>query len=213
VDKWDRETQAHRLTGVAANDCHHNQVMVLKMVDADTVLLGTIVDPDDGMQKISAAARPGIKELTKGRQPGDIVARVDIDPYFRSFWNSSTHVLAPQLDEQTIRRALKAGHAYVAHDWMCEATGFRYEALDAAGGRVGLIGDEVRLGAGLKLSAHYPLPCHTRLLRNGSLIAEFPGQDRVEFTVKEPGVYRLEAWLILDEEARAWIFANPIYVR
>ena len=22
--KWDAETQTHRLTGVAANDCHHN---------------------------------------------------------------------------------------------------------------------------------------------------------------------------------------------
>lgn len=213
VDKWDKETQSHRLTGVAANDCHHNQVMVLKMVDENTVLLGTIVDKDDEMRKITAETRPGIRELTKGRKPGDFVARVDIDPYFRSFWNSSTHVLAPRLDEKTIRRALKAGHAYVAHDWMCEATGFRYEALNARGKPVGILGDEINHGDGLKLSAQFPIACRTRLLRNGSLIAETTGKDGVEFPVREPGVYRLEAWLMVDGEVRPWIFANPIYVR
>jgi hypothetical protein len=31
--------------------------------------------------------------------------------------------------------------------------------------------------------------------------------------VKEPGAYRLEAWLELDGELRPWIFANPVYVR
>ena len=33
VDKWDAGTKLLRLTGVAANDCHHNQVFVVKMVD------------------------------------------------------------------------------------------------------------------------------------------------------------------------------------
>ena len=51
------------------------------------------------MRKITATLRPGIKEMTKGHKPGDILARLDIDPYFRSFRNSSTHVLAPKLDE------------------------------------------------------------------------------------------------------------------
>lgn len=165
------------------------------------------------MQKVKAASRPGIKELTKGRKPGDIVARVDVDPYFRSFWNSSTHVLAEKLDEKTIRRALKAGHAFVAHDWMCEATGFRMEALNADGKSVGIMGDEVKYAEGMKLSARFPIACQTRLLRNGALIAETSGKDRLEFSVKEPGVYRLEAWLTVDGEARPWIFANPIYVR
>jgi hypothetical protein len=61
--------------------------------------------------------------MTKGHQRGDTLARVDLDPYHRSFWNVGTHLLAPQLDEATLRAALKSGHAYVAHDWMCDATG------------------------------------------------------------------------------------------
>jgi len=136
-----------------------------------------------------------------------------LDPYERSFWNTSTHVLAPKLDEPTLRTALKAGHAYVAFDWMCEATGFRFEALNAAGKPAGIMGDEVKYAEGLKLTAQFPLPCQTRLLRNGLPVAETAGKDRAEFPAKEPGVYRLEAWLTVDGEPRPWIFANPIYVR
>jgi hypothetical protein len=213
LDKWDEGTKTQRLTGVAANDCHHNQVLVLKMVDEETVLLGTIVDKDDQMRKVTAGSRPGIRELTKGRKPGDIVARVDVDPYYRSFWNSSTHVLAPKLDEPTLRAALKAGHAYVAHDWMCEATGFRWEAMDAKNTSLAIMGDEIKFAAGLKLRAQFPIACHARLIRNGVQIAEFPGKDQWEFSLKEPGVYRVEAWLSLDGELRPWIFVNPIYVR
>ena len=213
LDKWDAETKLLRLTGVAANDCHHNQVLVLKMVDEETVLLGTVVDKDDGMRKIKAGSRPGIKAMTQNHKPGDVLARVDLDPYERSFWNSSTHVLAPKLDELAIRSALKAGHAYVAHDWMCEATGFRYEALDADGKSAGIMGDELKYTEGLKLSAQFPLACQTRLLRHGVLVAETAAKERMEFPVKEPGVYRLEAWLTVDGEARPWIFSNPIYVR
>ena len=33
------------------------------------------------------------------------------------------------------------------------------------------------------------------------------------FAVREPGVYRLEAFLKLDGEYRPWLFANPIYVQ
>ena len=65
------------------------------MVDADTVLVGTNVDPDDKMRKVSAALRPGVRELTRGRKAGDVPARVDVDPYRVAFRNSTTHVLAP----------------------------------------------------------------------------------------------------------------------
>jgi hypothetical protein len=213
MDKWDAGTKLFRLTGVAANDCHHNQVLVMKMVDEETVLLGTIVDKDEGMRKITAGSRPGIKELTKGHKPGDVIVRVDLDPYERSFWDSCTHVLAPKLAEATIRAALKSGHAYVAFDWMCEATGFRFQASKADGKPSGIMGDEVKFSEGMKLTAQFPVGCQIRLLRDGAQAAESTGQDRIEFPVKEPGVYRLEAWLTLDGEPRPWIFANPIYVR
>jgi hypothetical protein len=213
LKKWDEGTRLKRLTGVAANDCHHNQVFIVKMVDAETVLLGTNVDADDKMRKVTAGARPGIREMTKGRKAGDVLVRLDFDPYYRSFRNSSTHILAPRLEEAAIRSALKAGHAYVAHDWMCDATGFGFEAIDAQGKLLAGMGDEVKLSDGLKLSAKLPLPAYIRLLRRGQEVAK--SEDRADFhyAVKERGAYRVEAWLKLDGEWRPWLFANPVYVK
>jgi hypothetical protein len=213
LDKWDKDTRRRRLTGVAANDCHHNQVFLVKMVDEQTVLLGTNVDADKDMRKLTAALRPGIREMTKGHKPGDVLARLDIDPYFRSFRNTSTHVLAPRLDEAAIRAALKAGHAYVAHDWMCDATGFRFGSSDGRGEPAGIVGDEVRLAEGLRLTAQLPVPAYVRLLRYGQEVAKAERSTEFEFAVTEAGAYRLEAWLQLDGEYRPWIFTNPIYVR
>jgi hypothetical protein len=213
LDKWDEGTRRRRLTGVAANDCHHNQVLIVKMADEQTVLIGTNVDEDRTMRKLTAALRPGIKEMTKGHKPGDVLVRLDTDPYFISFRNSCTHVLAPKLDEPTIRAALKAGHAFVAHDWMGDASGFRFCASDERGRQAAIMGDEVRLGGGLKLTARLPLPAYVRLMRHGKEVAKWEEKMEVEFVVKEAGVYRLEAWLRLDGELRPWVFANPVYVR
>jgi hypothetical protein len=212
LDKWDEGVRRGRLTGVAANDCHHNQVLVVKMVDADTVRVGTNVDEDKQMRKVTAALRPGVRELTKGRKPGDVLARLDTDPYAVSFRNSATHVLAPKLDETGLRAALKAGHAFVAHDWMCDATGFCFVASDSHGGQAAIMGDEVKRADGLKFRAKLPLPAYVRLLHHGKEVAKVDCQSVFEFAVKEAGAYRLEAWLELDGELRPWIFANPIYV-
>lgn len=212
MDKWDAGTKVRRLTGIAANDCHHNQVLVVKMVDADTVRVGTNVDEDEKMTKFTADARPGIREMTKGRKPGDVLARVDVDPYYRSFRNASTHVLAAKLNETSIRTALKAGHAYVAHEWTADATGFRFEAFDGRE-RVGIMGDEVKRADGLQLSAKLPLPALVRLLRHGEEVARVEDKGELTFAPKDAGAYRLEAWLKLDGEWRPWIYSNPIYVR
>jgi hypothetical protein len=213
LDKWDEGTRQRRLTGVAANDCHHNQVLLVKMVDAETVLIGTNVDPDRQMRKVTATLRPGIREMTKGHKPGDVLARLDTDPYAVSFRNCATHVLAPRLDEPALRAALKAGHAFVAHDWMGDATGLRFAARDGRGGMAGIMGDEVKLADGLKLTARLPLPAYVRLLRYGQEVAKSEGKADLELAVKEAGAYRLEAWLRLDGEFRPWVFTNPIYVR
>lgn len=215
--KWDSETPRRRLTGVAANDCHHNQVFVVKVLDADTVLLGTIVDPDEKMQKVSVLVRPGLREMIRGRQPGEVVVRIDFDPYVRSFRNVCTHVLAPELTESAIRDALRAGRAYVAHDWMADPTGFRFSVRGDAGHEreavVGLMGDELGYRAGLRLEARFPVACsRIRLIRDGVQVASGRGAE-FEYRVREPGVYRVEGWVTLDAEERCWLLSNPVYLR
>lgn len=216
LNKWDRESQARPIVGVAANDCHHNQVFIAKMVDNDTVAVGTIVDPDDGLRKLTAKQYPGIPAMTQGHVPGDIVAQLDFDPYYRSFFNVSTHILAPELTESAIREALLAGHAYVSHEWMCDATGFFFGArhvddAQAAAPRA-IMGDEIEYRSGLQLVAEFPASCNVRLLRNGEEVAAAEGYETV-LDLDQPGVYRVEGWLTVDGENRPWIYSNPIYVR
>ena len=209
IGKWDAETQTRRLTGVAANDCHHNTIFVVKMVDENTVRFGTNVDKDEDMRKATAGSHPGIREMTKGRKPGDELARADLDPYYRSFRNAATHILAPELTETAIRSALQQGHAFVSHDWMCDATGFSF-VLSAK--TQALMGDETKFAEGQKLRARFPVACHIRLLRNGKVVFD-QERDQLEYVVEQPGVYRVEGWLKLDGEERPWIYSNPIYLR
>jgi hypothetical protein len=213
LEKWDEGTRTLRLTGVAANDCHHNQIMIVKMLDESTALLGTNVDQDKDMRKISTSLRPGLKELIKGKKPGDILARADVDPYSVSFRNSATHILAPKLDEASIRSALKSGHAYVSHDWMCDATGFQFTVHTTDGKQVGIMGEQVKPADGLKLRAKLPVAGYIRLIHHGKEVAKAENVADFEYAVKEPGTYRLEAWLKLDGEYRPWIYSNPVYVR
>ena len=175
----------------------------------DTILIGTSVDKDDDMRKVTAASRPSIRELTKGHKPGDILVRVDFDPYYRSYRNVTTHILAPELTENAIRAALQQGHAFVSHDWMCDATGFSF-VLSAPAPVI--MGEETKFAAGQKLLAQFPAPCRIRLIQDGKAIADQEG-DHLDYAVAGPGVYRVEGWLKLDSEDRPWIYSNPIYVR
>lgn len=213
MQKWDASTLIKPLTGVAANDCHHNQVFLVKMVDENTVLLGTNVDKDDQMRTFTSRVRPGIAQMTAGHKPGDVLARVDLDPYPRSFRNVATHILAPRLDEGALRAALKAGHAYVSHDWICDAKGFRLEVQTAQGSVLGRMGDQVRFQEKLKMSVRLPVAARVRLIRQGEEVAAADGQADVSLPILSPGVYRVEAWLTLDQELRPWIFSNPIYIQ
>jgi len=131
------------------------------------------------------------------------------DPYAVAFRFVSTHILARDLTEPEIRSSLAAGHVYVAHDWLCDPAGFSFFAEN----NLGLydMGDEIPLLPNTRLQAHLPIPAKIKLVHGNAIVAEAT-DSKFSFTVKEPGVYRLEAWLTIDGEDRPWIFANPIFV-
>jgi len=216
--KWDRETPHRRVVGIGANDCHHNQVVVAKVIDAESVRVGTIVDKNEDMRVMTADTYPGIRELTEGKNPGDIVAQLDFDPYHVAMTNLSTHILAAELTEPTVRKALKRGHAYVSHDWMGDPTGFLFAVTDGnkkpsgPDDLLGIMGDERSFEEGMTLVAESPLPCSFTLIRDGEIVAERKGRT-FSHTPDAPGAYRLEAWLDIDDEDRIWIYSNPIYLR
>lgn len=213
VAKWDREAQTHRVTGVAANDCHHNQVFTLTVdEDHDAIKVTFIPDGTKGL-RLPAGSSPVVAEWLKKFKPGDVVAKLDFDPYERSFAYVTTHILAPELTESAVREALRRGRAYVAHDWLCDPTGFVWGAETRGGKKTfHLMGEEMPLTSPSYLIAALPHTARIKLYRNGILTKEAT-TDRAEWPVTDPGVYRVEAWLSVGGEERPWIYSNPIYIR
>ncbi len=122
----------------------------------------------------------------------------------------TTHILATAQIETAVRAALKQAHAYVAHDWLCDPTGFAL-VVNQGQRQVGVMGDEIKFSKGLQLRIAAPMTGTIRLLRNGELLQPVNAADCV-YPLTEPGTYRAEVWLTLDGELRPWIYANPIRV-
>jgi hypothetical protein len=211
MTKWDRELTRHRLTGIAANDCHHNQTFTLTAADQGAADLHYISSAPT-TARITSREAPRISELVKGRSPGDIIGSLDFDPYDRSLRYVTTHVLAGKLAEADIRNALARGHAYVAHDWLCDPAGFCFLALNDRNQMMGVMGDEIRPSNGVVLKASFSAPCSIRVIFDGHTLSEIEG-DSIRIAASQPGVYRIQGWLTVDGEQRPWIYSNPIYVR
>jgi len=211
LDRWDAETLTRRVVGIGANDCHHNNILILKKKDSTTALLGTNIDDDNEMRTINAANNPGLLSMMEGKPDGEILVALDMDPYPVAINNMSTHIFAKELTEPAVRKAVAAGHVYVSHDWLCDPEGFFFW-VEENKQSVGIMGDEISFQKKLVLKAQIPLNTHIRLLRNGEVVKDTNTAD-FSFKVKEPGVYRLEAWVATDGEERPWIYSNPIYIR
>ena len=157
-----------------------------------------------------------------------------LDPYETVFRIVRMHVLLESgtpLTRESVIDALRRGHAYVGFDVLGDTSGFRFWAesstsniqppATAGGTDLGnvesrIMGDEVALGAGVKLSATTPGASRMVVFRNGAKIAEFPDASEVSLNISETGTYRVEAYLDdLGEpfDKAPWIMSNPIYVR
>ncbi len=133
-----------------------------------------------------------------------------LDPYPLSFRFVATHVLTPELNEDSILSALKAGHAYVAFDLLADATGFLFTV--SGGKNSGMLGDEVGSTGEQVLTVQVPTPGLVVLVKDGQ---QFRQCLCSKFSVPAagPGVYRVEVFLKIQDRWRPWIFSNPIYIR
>ncbi len=139
-----------------------------------------------------------------------IIQGVTFDLYEVSFRNLTTHILARGLTEPLIREALTNGHVYVAHDWLCDPTGFMFGAVNNLG--VFNMGDSALVLGRTRLMAVTPLAAKLKLIHKGAVIHEATGTN-LTFEARETGPYRLEAWLTVNGEERPWIYSNPVYLR
>ena len=81
------------------------------------------------------------------------------DAYTAAFRHATTHILATELTPAAIQASLAAGHAYAAHDWLCDPTGTAFIAQSYFG--VFEIGDTVAhnpLTGAVTISARFPVP-------------------------------------------------------
>lgn len=209
LKRWDTLNQGflstgRRVVGIAGNDSHQNVGMTVEAAED-----GIIVKDALG-KTVSAVPKKDLPLLLLGPlKPGTTLLAHTFDPYEVSFGYVNTHVLAPEVTEPALFEALKQGRAYVSFDWIADPSGFRYFAT--AAGRTVEMGGDVPVSDRPTLRAQLDLSCQIRLLRNGQEVLRTEGKE-LKFEVKEPGVYRTEAWVRLGEEERPWIYSNPVYV-
>jgi hypothetical protein len=207
IAKWDRDLVQQRSTGVAANDCHHNQVFTIKADPPDAVLINAV---GESPRKVTAEQAPRVAEMLKGKGPGEVIAKLDFDPYERSLRYVTTRLLMRDLNESSVRQALRQSRAYVAHDWLCDPTGFALIA-EANGKRAGVMGEAVKMAKGMKIRLEAPAAGLIKLFLNGRMVHKAES-DRLSFAIDGPGVYRAEVWLEVDGEMRSWIYSNAIWI-
>jgi hypothetical protein len=208
LKRYDELCLKARLTGISANDAHHNQAYRAKILDEGIIQLEDALG--EKIARLDAETIPPLKLLTVGRKAGDVIFELDLDPYVCSFRHVSTHLLLTEVDEAHVWQALSDGRAYVAFDWMADPTGFVYQAT--CGDNTWPLGSDVPFQSGLHLQAEAPLAGRIRLLRDGHLVTEVVGRT-LDHAADRPGNYRVEVWLRLGAEDRPWILSNPIYLR
>jgi hypothetical protein len=144
---------------------------------------------------------------------------------------------ALEKDNALVHSALALGHCYMAYDNYADSTGFTFEAKPLGdeskddhkkddNKSAALMGDalffpaEAAAGApAFVLTARTPRTRSlVRLYKDGRLVAAARG-GRLDFPVKTPGVYRIEAYLYRQRigslcfGAKPWIFSNPVYIQ
>lgn len=208
LKRWDELCRVARHTGVSANDAHQNVGLAIRWLSDDKARL------EDALEKtlleLDLSAVPNQDKLREGKKPGDTLFRFQLDPYEYALRHVGTHLLLREFTEAGVREALDEGRAFVAFDWIADATGF--DMCATAGSDRIEMGTQLPWRAGLELQAHAPLAAHWRLIRDGSLVHETQGSS-LSLPLKEAGVYRCEAWLDVADERMPWILSNPIYVR
>ncbi len=206
--RWDQLCAGAPHTGVAANDSHQNVGLAIRLAEDEKIRF------EDALGKKLFEANLGmlplLQSLRKDKKAGDVLLRFQLDPYENSLCHVGTHLLMAELNEKAVWEALRAGRAFVAFDWIADATGFDFAAVGPS--RRWEMGSQLACEAGLKLHAQAALPVHWKLLRNGKLMQQCEGRA-LDVPVTEPGNYRVEAWLKVAGEELIWILSNPLYIR
>ena len=205
--RWDQLCERTPHTGVSANDAHQNVGVTIRLAEDNKARF------EDALGKklfdLDAASIATLQPALKDAKVGTILFEARLDRYENSLRHVGTHLLLTELTTAAVWQALESGRAFVAFDWIADATGFDIAAESS--GQCHEMGSRMTYADGLRLIGKSPLSAHWKLIRNGKLISESIGST-FESRVSEPGNYRTELWLNVAGEPRVWILSNPFYV-
>lgn len=143
--------------------------------------------------------------------------RKKIFPYSFHFRAVNTHLLLsealsgnPELDRRLVYEALETGRAFVANDLLAPARGFRFTAQGKESRA--LMGEAISTINGVTLQVRLPQKADCTLYKNGQEVKSWSQRENCTHITKEPGAYRVEAYLHYLRRRRGWIYSNPIYL-
>lgn len=127
-----------------------------------------------------------------------------------------THVILPEPlnlelghDKDLIYSAMRRGNCFVANDFAKNGHGFTFVARH--GTKKYMMGESLPLSGTDALEAESPEEAEILLIRNGEEVASSWGKE-LRYKPHEPGVYRVEAFIVHRGTRRPWVLTNPIYL-
>lgn len=207
LKRFDELCARYPHTGVSANDAHENVGLRITLLDGGKVRVADALDEE--LTVLDRALVGAFTPIPEGAKPGDLVFKLQLDPYEQSLRHVGTHVLATELSRDAIGEGLVKGRAFVAFDWIADARGFDFHVEDGSGRHE--MGSHVTLSGSPVLRGRSPLPGHWKVLNKGEVVHEADG-DAFEFAVESPGNHRVELWLDVAGRPLPWVLSNPIYV-
>ncbi len=207
LKRWDELCASYPHTGVSANDAHQNIGVRVRLSEGNKVRVEDALG--EQLVELDRVALTGVLPIPDDARPDAVLFQLQLDRYEHALRHVATHLLMPELSHVAVWDALQAGRAYVAFDWLADATGFDI-ALNIGDVRYEM-GSQVPWNTGAKLVGQSPLSASWRLIRNGELHSESEGETfAMELT--QPGRYRVEVWLDVAGQPYVWILSNQFYV-
>jgi hypothetical protein len=205
--RWDELCRIAPHTGVSANDAHQNIGLVARLAEDGKVRVEDALG--EKLIELSTAVFGAIRPVPSEAKVGDVLFQIRLDPYENSLRHVGTHLLMPELSREAVWEALREGRAFVAFDWIADATGFQLEMRTE--NELYEMGSHLKLADGLAIHGQSPHPGHWKLIQDGKVLSDSTG-DAFERRITAPGIYRVEVSLNLVGEERTWVLSNPFYV-
>jgi hypothetical protein len=145
------------------------------------------------------------------------IIRRTVFPYQFHFQGINTHLLVDKTltgdltdDRRRVIQAFRLGHAFVGYDLPAPTRGFRFYAQGRD--RQAIMGDEIELYESVTFQIRLPMATKCRLVCNGEVVKSWQDRPICAYIARQPGAYRVEAYIDYMGKKRGWIFSNPIYV-